>query len=577
MTFIKKILFKLFILVVGNDRFRDLLRNNELVSNLIRKIPQPSESYENKRIAKSIQSIFNNYDDKVNPNSEKNGKILFMEPRGGLYIRIVMGIIAKRLEYHNYDVSFINCEDLPICNNRSIIFPGSDTTCENCIQQSEDLIKSFKIHSQSLNKLIGVEIRINAEKMTKNLGKREIEDYIYKGFPLGKYINISVCSYLYRGNPEDDEKSVKIMRGFLKGLIILFHAYENILENYMPEKIIMTNGRFFWYKLAYEMCKSRNIPIITMDDFGSTGGTGNYWMFSHDAPVAELDLTTYWSEWVDIPLTDVEKQFLEREFIEKAINNKIYYNDPQRNWNSIISILNIKANSEFDVMYTNLTWDSTAIDRNVCFESMFEWIFITIDEYIKNKRLLLIRVHPAEKGIFGLPSFQKVGNEITKKYKILPSNIKIIPPESQISSYELLSRAKLILVYSSTLGLEATLRGIAVIVAGNVHYRDKGFTYDVSSREEYLAIINHEREIDKINVNQIEIAYRYAFFYLYRSKIPLEFYYSKKFRIYRLNISKYEQLLPGANPYLDLVIDGIVNNNPIVLSRNLTNKLYKLN
>ena len=43
---------------------------------------------------------------------------------------------------------------------------------------------------------------------------------------------------------------------------------------------------------------------------------------------------------------------------------------------------------------------------------------------------------------------------------------------------------------SSTTGLEMAIKGKPIIVAGNPHYRDKGFSYDPSSREEYFKILD---------------------------------------------------------------------------------------
>ena len=61
--------------------------------------------------------------------------------------------------------------------------------------------------------------------------------------------------------------------------------------------------------------------------------------------------------------------------------------------------------------------------------------------------------------------------------------------------YELMESADFGLVYTSTTGLEMALRGKPVIVAGQTHYRDRGFTVDVSNREEFVAAIDHQIDI----------------------------------------------------------------------------------
>jgi len=140
-----------------------------------------------------------------------------------------------------------------------------------------------------------------------------------------------------------------------------------------------------------------------------------------------------------------------------------------------------------------------------------------------------------------------------------------------------LRESKRRIVYSSTIGLEAAVRGISVIVAGEVHYARKGFTLDVDSKEQYTAILNDEfNDCESLSEEKKELARRYAFFYLYRTKIPLEFYKAERFKISTLLIRSYDELLPGRNPYLDLIMEGILNGKPITLSRNMTNNLFHL-
>ena len=54
-----------------------------------------------------------------------------------------------------------------------------------------------------------------------------------------------------------------------------------------------------------------------------------------------------------------------------------------------------------------------------------------------------------------------------------------LPADSRLSSYTLGRMSRFALVYTSTLGLELACAGVPVVVAGDTHYRDLGFTLDV--------------------------------------------------------------------------------------------------
>ena len=105
---------------------------------------------------------------------------------------------------------------------------------------------------------------------------------------------------------------------------------------------------------------------------------------------------------------------------------------------------------------------------------MLEWLFETIDYFIKIDKILVIRAHPAE--ISGsLPSKQKIYDEIKKKYGFLPKNIIFIAPEDPTSSYSIIEKSKFCIVYGSTIGTEIAAMGKNVLVGVKHGLRIKNF------------------------------------------------------------------------------------------------------
>ena len=94
--------------------------------------------------------------------------------------------------------------------------------------------------------------------------------------------------------------------------------------------------------------------------------------------------------------------------------------------------------------------------------------------------------------------------------------MRIVGPGDPISSYALLDISDLVLSYASTIGLEAAVRGLPVVVSALTHYRERGFTIDVSSHDEL------ERALDPAPAvaRQVELARRYAFTFFFRCMIP---------------------------------------------------------
>ena len=68
-----------------------------------------------------------------------------------------------------------------------------------------------------------------------------------------------------------------------------------------------------------------------------------------------------------------------------------------------------------------------------------------------------------------------------------------------------------------TTGLEITLMGKPVILAGTAHYSGKGFTYDSVNKNDYLSKLEKAHQLGKLNKLQITNAYKYCQLMLFKN------------------------------------------------------------
>jgi hypothetical protein len=167
------------------------------------------------------------------------------------------------------------------------------------------------------------------------------------------------------------------------------------------------------------------------------------------------------------------------------------------------------------LLATNVLGDSLTLGRNVFSKSMAEWITRTV-QYFADRRdaQLVIRVHPGERLTHG-PSMVEVVKAAVPE---LPENIHIIGPLEKLNTYDLMEFTSLGLVFTTTTGLEMSLNGIPVIACGNTHYRERGFTLDPTSYDDYFDILN-DRLSDtgehQLTDAQVELAWRYAYYFFF--------------------------------------------------------------
>jgi hypothetical protein len=152
---------------------------------------------------------------------------------------------------------------------------------------------------------------------------------------------------------------------------------------------------------------------------------------------------------------------------------------------------------------------------------MAEWITRTVQYFAnRNDVQLVIRVHPGERLTHG-PSMVDVVNAAMPA---VPENIHIIGPLEKVNTYDLMEFTNLGLVFTTTTGLEMSLNGIPVIACGNTHYRNRGFTLDPKSYDDYFNVLNSVlSNVGKSQLTeaQVELAWRYAYYFFFGYPRPV--------------------------------------------------------
>jgi capsule polysaccharide export protein KpsC/LpsZ len=172
------------------------------------------------------------------------------------------------------------------------------------------------------------------------------------------------------------------------------------------------------------------------------------------------------------------------------------------------------------LLATNVLGDSLTLGRQVFSKTMAEWIERSVEYFAKRSDIqLVIRIHPGEILTHG-PSMVDVVNAVLPQ---LPEHIHLIGPREKVNTYDLIEMADLGLVYTTTTGMEMAMSGVPVIVAGVTHYKNNGFTFDPQTYPEYFELLNKmlmQPELYRLNKEQVELAWRYAYTFFFEFSLP---------------------------------------------------------
>jgi hypothetical protein len=151
------------------------------------------------------------------------------------------------------------------------------------------------------------------------------------------------------------------------------------------------------------------------------------------------------------------------------------------------------------------------------------------------------------------------------------SNVTFIRPAEYVSSYELVERSKFVLIYNSSIGLEASILGKPVLTAGKVRYHTQRCqtVYLPGSIEDYVKQLEEWLKAEQIQTPPAwqPNARRFLYYQVFRASLPFDHYIEPAGGPGFVGLTDFplEDLLPENSPTLKIVLEGIRNNKPFLI------------
>lgn len=296
-----------------------------------------------------------------------------------------------------------------------------------------------------------------------------------------------------------------------------------LLKDQPPDVVIIPNGSILEMGIFYQVAKFLDIPTVTYE-FGEQ--RNRIWL-ALNKEVMRQETDELWKAKQDHSIADdeldqVKDLFASRQKAGLWKNfSRRWQISPSQGGELVRQNLNLDKRPVV-VLAANVIGDSLTLGRQMFSNSMSEWLGHTVKYFAEKSKLqLVVRIHPGERYTKG-PSVSEIVNDALQS---IPENIHVVEAVDQTNTYDLLEIADLGLVYTTTVGLEMAMSGIAVLVAGQTHYRGKGFTIDPNSWEEYFDLLDSfERDPTSLQLSENEVReawhYAHCFFFEYPTPFP---------------------------------------------------------
>lgn len=334
----------------------------------------------------------------------------------------------------------------------------------------------------------------------------ELQNFTIDSIEFGRMVASTIISELRDHKFNTITYADKVYKNLCTAINVYTSAFQT-LSKLKPDYIYIFNGRFSDVAPVVVVCRQLNIPFYTHE----RGGTmTTYSLFEntlpHDLAYNKKIMQQLWHNETD----EDKKQNAAQWFIQRRAG-------VQQSWLSFITDqqkgllpqnfdhnkINIAIfNSSFDEYIMFPEWQNPLYqDENAALADIFEYFKHHHDIHF------YLRVHPNLRG-YKRTQIEELKVLAARNYQ----NVTIIWPEETIDSYTLLEQCNKVIVFASTIGVEACFWGKPVVLIGRAFYEDLDSAYVAKTVQDARQLTAEKNLLPKNSNNALP----YAFWELYR-------------------------------------------------------------
>ncbi len=448
--------------------------------------------------------------------------------------------------------------------------------CKSCVYQSKTLYTGLRSNDFSRSREKATEVATTSSvhwfdfehnsqlaKAIANLSLQDLMNFEWDGNPLGTLCLPGLRWILRVHHLNDDESTRYLLREYILSAWNVAQKFGALLEQTQPRAVVVFNGQFFPEATARWVAQKRGIRVITHEvglqpasAYFTDGEATAYPIHIPDEfemnaeQDAKLDAYLAKRFQGDFSMAGIkfwaDMQGLDESFLQKAAGFK-----------QIVPV------------FTNVIFDTSQPHANTVFEDMFDWLDLVLEEIRAHpETLFVIRAHPDELRV-RKASHETVAGWVEARRVPDLSNVVFVSPTETLSSYELILRSKFVMVYNSTIGLEAAIMGMPVLCAGKARFTQYPTVFFPQTIEEVRTKMKEFLVADSIDV-PLEFkrhARGFLYYQLFRTSLPFGEFLEPSVRTTQTRLKSFEleELAPEKSKAIEAIFDGLLHDSDFLL------------
>lgn len=425
-------------------------------------------------------------------------KIAIFSPHGAIWVwGLFLSYFGRAFKSRGYDVDFISCGGaveyctamLAMQMEPASSVQSKTNVCKLCKRNARQLTGSFNFNHVRLNKIA----KFDAQDIYDKDVEEEISMYAF-------YETVLKYKTYKNFTPE----MIDFKNAYHNGNRIIYAAAENYFKNNTPDLTLVWNALYSFNRTWILAAGKKDVPTYWIEAGGNRGFEFQSIMFETRHWYAyNAEQKENWTKAEpNIRLKARDSRIIATHLANTVLGKTNFtFSKPKQNlcYKQTKRIgtrkLIVMPTSSQDELLAAKAVGAKALGGSV-FQEQSEWVQFALDKFSKSTDFyLVLRVHPRE-----FPNHRENRHsensafyyDLYEKYKN-SSSIHINLPQDDISLYDLLEEADLVLNAWSSVGEEAGLLGIPVMSAfHNYCNYPKNLEPVYADRIEYLNVIQKE-------------------------------------------------------------------------------------
>ncbi|MBI4762478.1 MAG: hypothetical protein ACOYYF_00240 [Chloroflexota bacterium] len=441
--------------------------------------------------------------------------------------------------------------------------PHQPMPCRSCVVQSRVLYTGVQVDRYTGTRVHWFDFERDGELEFRiaQLSVPELSAFHFQDIPLGPLCLPGLRWILRIHHLKDDEPTRYLLREYILSAWNVARKFSELLDQTQPRAVVVFNGQFYPEATARWVAQKRGIRVITHEvglqpasAFFTDGEATAYPIHIpddfelNDAQNAKLDAYLAKRFQGDFTMAGIkfwsEMKGLDEAFLQKAAEFK-----------QIVPV------------FTNVIFDTSQPHANTVFEDMFQWLDLTL-EVIRSHRgtLFVIRAHPDELRV--RKSSRETVEEWVDRHEVRKEpNVVFVSPKETLSSYELIQKSKFVMIYNSTIGLEASIMGAAVLCAGKARFTQYPTVFFPQSVDAYKTQLE-----TFLNAERIEVpadfrrnARRFLYYQLFRTSLPFDDFLEPSVRTTQARLKSFDLDALLQADAIQTILDGLLKKGDFLL------------